>query len=308
VFGNEQGGGFTPTPFPFQLIPGHDPAQVLDNVRYALSLGLPEVKECKAHDGLLSVAGGGPSLDDTWQTLDGYVAAVNGSLSYLIKKGVTPQMCGVCDPRERLADIVDAVPGVAYFLASCVHPAVFDKLLKAGCAVYLWHLSPIEGQEELLKAHYPEGYAQIPGGCTMGTRWLTLGYHMGFRKFAFHGLDSSFRGKSSHAYPDAQDEKEWIQFDGYLTRPNFVAQATDFISIMEKSLGPDVEPITVEAKGEGLLQSRFRYWMEAELMRFMPNPAELRWLILPEGEKPSLSNYYRVAKRGNRVLYVYGGP
>lgn len=255
-------GGGEPTPFNFMLIPTHTPEQLLANVRYALTLGLPEVKQCAAHDEIMSIAGGGPSLQDTYKDLTGFVAAVNGSLPYLIGKGITPQMCGVCDPSEHMVDIVDAVPGVAYFIASCVHPKVFDKLIAAGCTVYLWHLHPIDGQDALLNELCPQGWTQIPGGCTMGTRWITLGYHLGFRKFHIHGLDSSFREHSSHAYPDKQDDKEWIYFDGFPTRVNFIGQVVDFISLMEDGRKPNVEPMEIKMFGDGLLQWRYKKWLE----------------------------------------------
>lgn len=257
------GVGQKPTPFPFKLIPAHKPDEMLENVRYAMSLSLPDVQACAPHDGVMSIAGGGPSLQDTWHQLDGYVAAVNGSLAYLIEKGVTPQMCGVCDPRPHLADVVEAVPGVVYFLASCVHRAVYDKLLAAGCKIHVWHLHPIEGQDALLRRFYKDkGWVQIPGGSTMGTRWLTLGYHLGFRKFAVHGLDSSFRGKSSHAYPDRQDTKEWMTFDGYQTRPNFLGQVTDFIGLMEDAREGGVDPIEIKMFGDGLLQFHYAHWLK----------------------------------------------
>ena len=252
----------SPTPFNFTLVPTHKPEQLIAHVRHAMTLGLPEIKQCAAHNEILSVAGGGPSIEDTWGELTGYVAAVNGSLSYLLGKGVTPQMCGVCDPSERMADVVEAVPGVAYFLASCVHPRLFDKLIAAGCTVYLWHLHPIDGLDALLSEYYPDGWVQIPGGCTMGLRWVTLGYHLGFRKFHLHGLDSSFRDKSSHAYPDHQDQKEWIGFDGYQTRINFLGQVMDFIGLMDDRLGHDVEPMDIKMFGDGLLQWRYRKWLE----------------------------------------------
>lgn len=265
-------GGGSDTPFNFALIPTHTPEQLLNNVRYALTLGLPEVKHhSAAHDGILAIAGGGPSLADTYKDLTGYVAAVNGSLSYLLDKGIKPQMCGVCDPSVHMVNIVEAEPGVTYFIASCVHRGVFDKLLAAGCTVYLWHLHPIEGLDALLDEHYPDGWVQIPGGCTMGTRWLTLGYHLGFRKFHIHGLDSSFRDKSSHAYADHQDTKEWIGFDGYQTRIPFLGQVTDFIGLMEDGLAHDVEPTEITMFGEGLLQTRYAKWLKA-------NPAQgFKW-------------------------------
>lgn len=255
-------GSQEPTPFNFALVPMHKPEQLLDNVRYAMTLGLPEVTQCAPHDEILSIAGGGPSLEDTYKDLTGYIAAVNGSLGYLLKRGVTPQMCGVCDPSEHMVDIVDAVPGVTYFIASCVHPKVFDKLIAAGCKIYLWHLHPIDGQDELLSEYYPDGWVQIPGGCTMGTRWLTLGYHLGFRKIHCHGMDSSFRDKSSHAYPDKQDQKEWVSFDGFKTRINFLGQVVDFIGLMEDGRKPGVDPVEITMFGDGLLQSRYAHWLK----------------------------------------------
>jgi FkbM family methyltransferase len=254
-------GEYEPVPFNFALVPAHKPDQLLSNVRYALTLGLPEIKQCAAHDQILSIAGGGPSIADTYKDLTGFVAACNGSLSYLIEKGITPQMCGVCDPSEHMVDIVDAVPGVAYFIASCVHPKVFDKLIAAGCTVYLWHLHPIDGLDDLLKEHYPDGWVQIPGGCTMGTRWLTLGYHLGFRNIHVHGLDSSFR-ETSHAYPDHQDLKEWVTFEGFKTRIPFLGQVVDFIGLMDDGRKPDVEPIEIKMFGEGLLQKRYAHWLK----------------------------------------------
>ena len=251
-----------PTPFNFALVPAHTPEQLLDNVRHAMTLGLSEVKPCAAHDGILSVAGGGPSLEDTYKELTGCIAAVNGTLGYLEAKGVQANICGVCDPSEHMAERVEAIPDVTYFIASCCHPALFDKLLKAGCKVYLWHLHPIDGLDGLLNEYYPDGWIQVPGGCTMGTRWLTLGYFLGFRKFHLHGLDSSFRDKSTHAYPDAQDDKEWITFDGFKTRMNFLAQAVDFVKLIEDSRKPEVEPIEIKMFGDGLLQWRHQKWLE----------------------------------------------
>lgn len=254
---NDVGGGSNPAPFNFALVPIHKPETLLENVRSAVSRGLPEVRECAAHDHVLSVAGGGPSLEDTWKELEGFVAAVNGSLSFLLQKGVVPQMCGVCDPSEHMADIVEAHEDVSYFVASCVHPKVFDKL--KGCRVYLWHLHPIEGMDRLLDELYPKGWLQVPGGCTMGLRWVPLGYLNGFRKFHLHGLDSSFR-KTSHAYPDKQDTKEWITFDGYPTRVNFLGQVVDFMRMLDELRAPGVEPTEIRMFGDGLLQKRYRAW------------------------------------------------
>jgi uncharacterized Rossmann fold enzyme len=260
---NTEGADSAPSEFNFVLVPVHKPETLLDNVRSAVARELPEVKECSPHGMVLSIAGGGPSLEDTWQELHGYIAAVNGSLSYLLKKGVVPHLCGVCDPSPHMAEVIEAHAGVTYFVASHCDPSVFDKLLSAGCRVYLWHLHPIDGLDALLSELYPNGWLQIPGGSTMGLRWVNLAYNaLGFRKFHLHGMDSSFRDRASHAYPDHQDDKEWITFDGFKTRVNFVGQVVDFMRMLDELGKPDVEPTEIRVFGDGLLQSRFRHWLK----------------------------------------------
>ncbi len=261
--------------FGFTLVPMHKPAELHDNIRSAVARNLPTVRQCLPNDEILSVVGGGPSLADTCHELTGYVAAINGSLGWLLDHGIVPQMCGICDPSPHMVDIVAADPRVTYFLASIVHPSVYDKLLDAGCVVYRWNITGIPGGDELLREIDPDT-AIIGGGSTMGLRWITLGYSMGFRKFHLHGMDSSFRTyhpdgphgragareRSSHAYPDHQDAKEWLSFDGRWTRVNFIAQVHDFLGWLERLKDEDVEPVELKVFGEGLLQDKFAAWKE----------------------------------------------
>jgi FkbM family methyltransferase len=249
--------------FDFVLVPAHKPEELHDNIRSSTARNLPVVKDVLPHDEILSVVGGGPSLEDTYGGLTGYVAAINGSLSFLLDKGIIPQMCGVCDPSPHMVDIVEADKRVTYFLASIVHPSVYDKLLDAGCLIYRWNIT-VPGWEEMRAELEPDSTI-IGGGSTMGLRWLNLGYAMGFRRFHLHGYDSSFRidprrGKASHAYKDHQDEKEWVTFDGYATRVNFIGQLKDFIDWMDRLTDDDVDPVEIKVHGDGLLQSKFKEW------------------------------------------------
>lgn len=263
-------------PFGFKLIPAHKPEELHESMRSALSRNLPLVSNCQAHGEPLSVAGGGPSLADTYTELNGYVGAVNGSLAFLLDRGIVPQMCGICDPSPHMVDIIEADPRVTYFVASIVHPSVFDKLIKAGCRVYLWHASSVPGGQKVLDKEAP-GSLVIGGGSTMGLRWIPLGYTNGFRKFDLHGMDSSFRidperGRASHAYADHQDAKDWINFEGYQTRPNFIGQVVDFIGWMERLKQPDVDPVEIRVFGDGLLQSKWAEWKAANPHMHEGNP------------------------------------
>lgn len=251
-------------PINFGFMPVHKPEDLHENMRSSIARGLPFVAAASpAHEYELSIAGGGPSLAET-KEFTGHIAAINGTLGYLLSRGVVPEMCGVCDPSPHMVDIVDADPRVTYFLASIVHPSVYDKLLKAGCRVVRWNSSSVPGGEAVLDEIEPHWH-QIGGGSTMGLRWLVLGYTLGFRTFHLHGFDSSFRidperGRATHAYPDHQDAKEWIELDGYMTKPNFIGQVADFELWMNRMLQPDVDPVSIKVYGDGLLQAHWRAW------------------------------------------------
>jgi len=227
---------------------------IIENIRSSTARpGLNSFGRFKPHDRTIGIAAGGPSLADTYQDIRGDIAAVNGSLRFLLERGITPWGCGILDPRPRLADVIDAHPDVIYFVSSTCAPEVFDKL--KNCTVVLWHPSP-----------WPDGLPVpdllIGGGTTIGLRWMTMAYTMGYRRFDLHGLDSSYRGKASHAYPDGFD-RTVIEVDGYTTEPNFVVQVQDFMAMMEAFKGEDIEPISVRVNGDGLLQSKWNEVLDA---------------------------------------------
>lgn len=247
----------------FYLSPAVSGEQMLENMRSALARGLPEVTACKPHGHVMSVAGGGPSLADTYHQLEGFICAVNGSLAWLLQheiKSGASYACGVMDAGEHIADMIVADPKVRYYVASVCDPAVFEKL--AGCDVRLWHVSPrsttVAAQvESLLNEKRPDHWHAIGGGCTMGLRWINLGYFLGFRKFRLHGLDSSFKEAATHAYPDRADTKDRIEFNGRMTRPNFLAQVYDFFGVLNR-FAVDDPFIEIDVLGDGLLQDEWK--------------------------------------------------
>jgi hypothetical protein len=229
------------------LIPSVAPAKMLDNMRTNSARGLKELEPCRPHPALMSVAAGGPSLADTYKDLAGYIVAVNGSLGFLLEKGIVPDACAVLDPGEHMSVVADK--RVRYFIASICDPSLFDKL--RDCDVTIWHPT-----SESIGVEYPETLS-VGGGCTMGLRWLNLGYLLGFRRFHLHGLDSSFR-ETTHAYPDRADSKERITVNGRQTRFNFLAQVNDFFDVLDRFSKPDIEPVEIEVFGDGLLQDEWK--------------------------------------------------
>lgn len=237
------------------LTPATSPGRMLQNMRSALSRGLPEVVGCRPHGHILSIAGGGPSLADTKDQLTGVIAAVNGSLGFLLERGIVPNVCGILDPGAHMPDVITADRRVRYYVASICDPAVFDKL--KDCEVRLFHSSSVCGALGLLELRGGPWIAQA-GRVTMGLQWGPLGYVLGFRTLHFHGLDSSFRDGATHAYADANPNRRNrpIQVEGRWTAINFLEQVDDFFTMLESFRGLD--PVTIEMFGDGLLQDRWK--------------------------------------------------
>lgn len=235
--------------------PSATPGRMLENMRSALSRGLPEVRRCRPHSHLLSVCGGGPSLADTFRDAKGYIAAINGSQRFLTENGILPDACGILDPGRHMPDVITADRRVRYFVASICDPGVFDKL--KDCMVHLWHPSGVCGSEAALELRGGD-WLQVAGGCTMGLRWINLGYVLGFRTFHLHGMDSSFRDGETHAYPDRERDGAILTINGRKTRANFWEQVGDFMATLQAFKQPDIEPVTFEVFGDGLLQDVYR--------------------------------------------------
>ena len=224
--------------------------QLVENVKSALGRRLPLAGNFRPHKRIMSIAGGGPSLDDTYKDLRGEICAINGSLAYLLERNVNPWACGLLDPRPHISEFVIKGTRTIYFVASICDPCVFNKL--AGEIVVLWHPGGMAGMSEIL----PEGTNMIGGGCTMGLRWLNLGYNMGFREIHCHGFDSSFRKDKTHAYTDERDKiLEGLELHGYRTAMNFIEQIDDWFKTksMFQSLPRKHRPRII-LHGDGLLQ------------------------------------------------------
>ena len=237
--------------FALPALEPHTPLEVqLRQAGENFALGLPEAVRCKPHAHVMSIVGGGPSLQETYSQIDGYIAAINGSLGFLKSKGILAHACGMVDPRPDMAEMVEALDGVRYYIASICHSSVFERL--SGCHVTMWHPSGVTGLESLLDRRGFD-WDMIGGGCSMGLRWVNLGYFLGFRKFRLFGMDSSFRAGRSHVYDDIRLRDGNIRIDGYDTRPEFVRQVEDFIELLERLEQPDVEQTSIEVVGDGLL-------------------------------------------------------
>lgn len=178
------------------------------NVEAALRRGLPELKEAPAHDGVVAICGGGPSLADDLELIrrirdDGHaVWALNGTLNWLVDQCVYPAAAWCVDSRPENAAFFRRAPwGPSYYIASRCHPEVFAAL--GGCDVTLWHDSSVR---DLV----PEDRLIIGGGTTVGVKAMAAAFALGYRRIHLFGFDSSYRSDEHHAYPQALNDGEAI--------------------------------------------------------------------------------------------------
>lgn len=156
--------------------------QLANNVRYSMSLGLPEFDG--EHLKTLTVVANGPSARGI--TFDGVTVALNGSISLFDPEHPPTYWVG-CDPQSRLADlIVNPSHDTIYIVASKCHPDVFKRL--EGFDVRLWHIN----DQEI------PGVRKVPCAVSVTICALMLFHRMGWRKIDVYGWDICFADDGSH--------------------------------------------------------------------------------------------------------------
>jgi uncharacterized Rossmann fold enzyme len=214
-----------------------------------------------AHAGRVMLVCYGPSLKDTWQEIlvererrGGIVVSVSGAHDFLVERGIIPDYHVECDPRPHKAKNLDQPhPAVRYYIASCAHPDVVDRLIDYDLT--LWHMgSGVESMRML--AELEDGCWAIPGGGSAGLRAWVIFYLLGYRNFSIYGMDCSFadEGKEQHAgkhFGSRQLLMDVFTADGrvFKTSAVLVAYANHFKASLQYM--PDC---MFEFHGDGLLQ------------------------------------------------------
>lgn len=219
-----------------------------------------------AHDRLAVLACYGPSLIDTVDDLkresrtpDADLISVSGAHDFLLKRWIAPDYHVECDPRAHKADnIAHHNPSTRYLLASCVHPALFEKLGEAA-DIALWHVASAQHSVELIDVLGEDPRTVITGGGSVGLRAISLLYAMGYRRFSVHGMDCSFAdgGVAQHAGKHAGAKQDVVTFTCggrvFSTSHILKTYATDFLEMVQH-----VNDLDIRLHGDGLLQAMVR--------------------------------------------------
>lgn len=180
-----------------------------DNIVSALKRDTMDfVPSLVIHDGQMVIVGSGPSVKDRADEIRSHkesgrpVMAIKGAHEWLLENGITPDLAVSMDSQERSVRFFKSRnKGVAYLLASKVHPAVFDHL--EGHQVVRWHAWNGDEADNL----FPKGACLVGGGSTSGLRGITLAWLMGFRRVHLYGFDSCLTGKQMRV--DGSEFQQW---------------------------------------------------------------------------------------------------
>lgn len=228
------------------------------NVEYALKLLYETLsKPIEAHDGVLCIVGGGPSLADDVEEIRGrykggaVIWALNNSFRYLRDNGIEAHAHVMLDAREKNAEFVLPSPTTRIY-ASTVHPEVFKAAKLCGGEILIWH-PMIAGMLDKLGK---KPAVLIGCGNSVGLKAMGLSMVMGFRDVHLYGYDSSYRGDENHAYSQPLNDCERIievQVNGikFKTAPWMAMQADEFKEIAKDLCENHGMKFTIH--GDGLL-------------------------------------------------------
>ncbi len=218
-------------------------SQIRDQSKASADRGLPRLTSKRASEWEIAIVGGGPSLNEQIPALirhshrGGIVWALNGAYRFLRGCGVAVDAVVLLDARKSNVEFVDGIEGETAYLASQVHPAVYDAL--SGKSVIRFDLDAL-------------------GDCgtTVGTHAMCIAFVEGYRRIHLFGFDSSYRDDDGHAYPQSMNAGERVidvavdEGRAFRAAPWMVQQAKDFLSLAPDLIRCGCE-ITVH--GDGLL-------------------------------------------------------
>jgi len=241
---------------PILSIAAMDDIRRNENVRRNSKRILKRVQDgIEPHNLVANLVCFGPSLAQTWPQLINKqdVYCVGAAHDFLVSKDIVPYASIDSDPRARVVDQITPHANVRYWLASCVDPSYIQKL--RGHDVALFHLHNGDNSANYIWSIEPDAWLLIGGG-SVGLRSISLLYARGYRKFAIHGMDSSYNGTLEYAgshVPQKPRNLIRVKPEGsnrwFNSNPSLVDYARQFLDDQRLWEGS-----TFELYGDGLLQ------------------------------------------------------
>lgn len=208
-----------------------------ENMKHAMTLGLPELDIHKVRPGKAIIVGASPSVKKHLAEIielakdpENVVFAINDANDLLMDNGIIPHgnvLFEVAIDHKEFERRHH--PDITYYIHSFAHPTTFEHFKDK--KVILWHCYSDEAEHNVLLKHFKNKHFMVGGGSsTTLVKTIPICMFLGLRDFELFGFDSSF--------PENDD----THFNG--------SPYKDFWKTMD---------ITVQVKAEGVThEKRFR--------------------------------------------------
>lgn len=193
-----------------------------EHMKYAATLGLPELKQSKMpRMGKAIIVGGAPSIKNYIEEIralsqdpDNMIFAINWTHTWLLENGIVPNACVFFEiDAEPDSTLKAAHPDVTYYICSHCHPKTFDEL--RDFKRVLWHTPPNSEVERVVGQELFPGSNLVGGGIGTFTRTITIALHLGFRGMELFGVDSSFPDDAASTHVDGYETTAKPEVDGF---------------------------------------------------------------------------------------------
>jgi uncharacterized Rossmann fold enzyme len=204
--------GATSPALSFYEIPVNNSTEaILANIATNLRRQLPELKQQEPTETPLAIVAGGPSLHDYLSILrsflpDCHVLSVNGAYKFLRSVGIESDYFTLIDSRrENVVHVDSPRDGTKHYLASQVHPDVFDSLRDYD--VTLFNLATETGLEATKHLPDPKSYLVSPIGMA-SVYAVYLAAALGYKKIFLFGYDFSHKEGETYAFEQAMNKSD----------------------------------------------------------------------------------------------------
>lgn len=174
---------------PFPMSPCLNEAKRHRYILTCLTHKFPKLERKPIGEGRLSLVAYGPSLKDTWESIQRPMMTMSGAHDFLVGRGVVPEFHCDVDPRPHKTKMLTPHKDVTYVMGSVCNPLMWEKL--KGFKVFTWHCINGPDTPRFLSKFDPNTL-MLSGWSCIGLTSIHLGGVMGYDHFEIHGMDGSW--------------------------------------------------------------------------------------------------------------------
>ncbi len=211
------------TLYPVSYGQNFDPVSVAiatENMKHAMTLGLPELEISLAKPGKAIIVGSSPSVVQYLPEIvrlarepGNVVFAINDANDLLIEAGVIPHGNVLFEVAQDLKELERRHhPDITYYIHSFAHPTTFEHFRDK--KVILWHCYSDEEEHNLLLENFRNKHFMVGGGSsTTLVKTIPICMFLGYRSIDLFGFDSSFPDERDTHFNGAPYKNFWRSMD-----------------------------------------------------------------------------------------------